>query len=331
MYSNYDNSDFALLQVVSLLLEREPPVVLETCSSSSTMERQKSHSPFSAQSTTTTPLRREITMETSLSVRGKDYSFVSDANTLEVTLKKSPKGLGFSFLITDLRHEGGSVVRIRRLFPGQPAEQCGLLRQGDVILAVNGEPLRGLYYQRVLQLLQGAPPEVKLTICRPLPGQLPDMETNSLSAFSLHAKEHRSRSLDLRVGLISPDFRDMLQQKAMALSQRTEWAGYKPQEPQSQDSEQDKTPSTPSSPSSPPSPDEEPQENAAIQKKVLLNIAPPPTPAVVTLTTPNPVPDTPKESPKLLVSQPELKEDIPSRINSSAFNTRYQSILCVCG
>ncbi|KAG9275334.1 tyrosine-protein phosphatase non-receptor type 13-like isoform X1 [Astyanax mexicanus] len=308
-------------EVVSLLLEREPPVVLETCSSSSTMERQKSHSPFSAQSTTTTPLRREITMETSLSVRGKDYSFVSDANTLEVTLKKSPKGLGFSFLITDLRHEGGSVVRIRRLFPGQPAEQCGLLRQGDVILAVNGEPLRGLYYQRVLQLLQGAPPEVKLTICRPLPGQLPDMETNSLSAFSPHAKEHRSRSLDLRVGYISPDFRDMLQQKAMALSQRTEWAGYKPQEPQSQDSEQDKTPSTPSSPSSPPSPDEEPQENAAIQKKVLLNIAPPPTPAVVTLTTPNPVPDTPKESPKLLVSQPELKEDIPSRINSSAFNT----------
>uniref|UniRef100_A0A8B9LNT5 FERM and PDZ domain containing 2 n=1 Tax=Astyanax mexicanus TaxID=7994 RepID=A0A8B9LNT5_ASTMX len=66
----------------------------------------------------------------------------SFSNTLEVTLKKSPKGLGFSFLITDLRHEGGSVVRIRRLFPGQPAEQCGLLRQGDVILAVNGEPLR---------------------------------------------------------------------------------------------------------------------------------------------------------------------------------------------
>uniref|UniRef100_A0A8B9LHU8 FERM and PDZ domain containing 2 n=1 Tax=Astyanax mexicanus TaxID=7994 RepID=A0A8B9LHU8_ASTMX len=65
-----------------------------------------------------------------------------ESNTLEVTLKKSPKGLGFSFLITDLRHEGGSVVRIRRLFPGQPAEQCGLLRQGDVILAVNGEPLR---------------------------------------------------------------------------------------------------------------------------------------------------------------------------------------------
>lgn len=75
-----DNGEGTLFQVVTLLIEREPPVFLETSSSSSTMERQKSSSPFSAQSTTT-PLRRDVAMETSLSVRTKDYSFVSDGKT----------------------------------------------------------------------------------------------------------------------------------------------------------------------------------------------------------------------------------------------------------
>ncbi|XP_017579550.1 FERM and PDZ domain-containing protein 2 isoform X2 [Pygocentrus nattereri] len=304
-------------EVVTLLIEREPPVVLETSSSSSTMERQKAPSPFSAQCT---PLRRDVAMETSLSVRTKDYSFVSHENTLEVALKKNLSGLGFSFLICDLRDEGGSVVRIRRLFPGQPAEQCGLLRKGDVILAVNGKPLRGLSYQKVLQLLQGAPSEVRLSICRPSPGQLPDIRTNSLSASPLHTKEQRSRSLDLRVGSISPDFNDLLQQKAMALSQRTDWALDKPQAVhmtlQGQDSEQDKTPSTPSSPPSPPSPD--PEESLAVQEKVLITTCPLLSPALIAMTTTDPAPDTPKDSTTLQVSQPELKEEVPSKTSQSS-------------
>ncbi|KAL7890005.1 hypothetical protein AOLI_G00022630 [Acnodon oligacanthus] len=304
-------------EVVTLLIEREPPVVLETSSSSSTMERQKSPSPFSAQSTAT-PLRRDVAMETSLSVRTKDYSFVSHENTLEVTLKKNLSGLGFSFLIFDLRDEGGSVVRIRRLFPGQPAEQCGLLREGDVILAVNGKALRGLSYQKVLQLLQGAPSEVRLSICRPSPGQLPEIHTNSLRASPLHTKEQRSRSLDLRVGSISPDFNDLLQQKAMALSQRTDWASDKPQAvhmtPQGQDSEQDKTPSTSSSPPSPSSP----EESLVVQEKVLITTAPPPSPALIAMTTTDPGPDTPKDCTTLQVSQPELKEEVPSIMNQSS-------------
>ncbi|KAI4877633.1 hypothetical protein NFI96_022984 [Prochilodus magdalenae] len=309
-------------EVVTLLIEREPPVVLETSSSSSTMERQKSPSPFSAQSTSATPLRRDVAMETSLSVRTKDYSFVSDENTLEVTLKKNLSGLGFSFLIGDLRYEGGSVVRIRRLFPGQPAEKCGLLREGDVILAVNGEPLRGISYQKVLQLLQGAPSEVRLSICRPSPGQLPEIGTNSLNASPLHTKEQRSRSLDLRVGSISPDFNDLLQQKAMALSQRTEWPLDKPQTAQvtqqGQDSEQDKTPSTPSSPPSPPSPAGESERNLAIEEEVFITTAPPSTPGMVTTTNINPAPDTSMDSSSPQISQPELKEEVPSKINQNS-------------
>lgn len=58
-------------------------------------------------------------------------------------------GLGFSFNISHLRSglDNGSVVRIKRLFPGQPAMESGLLREGDVILSVNSEPLKDLSYQ----------------------------------------------------------------------------------------------------------------------------------------------------------------------------------------
>lgn len=66
-----------------------------------------------------------------------------------MVLKKSLSGLGFSFYITQL-HSGpdrGSLVRIKRLFPGQPALESGLLREGDVILSVNKEAVKDLSYQ----------------------------------------------------------------------------------------------------------------------------------------------------------------------------------------
>ncbi|KPP71270.1 hypothetical protein Z043_109837 [Scleropages formosus] len=111
----------------------------------------------------------------------KDYSFVSDDNTLEVTLRKNHSGLGFSFLISELdATEGGSTaVRVKRLFPGQPAERCRLIREGDIILAINGEPLKGQSYQRVLDLIRSSPAKVRLSICRPSPSRLRDKETGS--------------------------------------------------------------------------------------------------------------------------------------------------------
>lgn len=122
-----------------------------------------------------------ITTPYTLSNRPKDYSFVSDDNTLEVTLRKSTNGLGFSFLVCELDPSGGGgsgrLVRIKQLFPGQPAQRSGRIEEGDVILAVNGEPLKGLSYQRVLQLLRGSPPEVRLALCRPATGILPPIQT----------------------------------------------------------------------------------------------------------------------------------------------------------
>ncbi|XP_054456293.1 tyrosine-protein phosphatase non-receptor type 13 [Anoplopoma fimbria] len=180
-------------EVVNLLLEREPIVVLEPRPDSPCP-------PMALSSSHTQPPMTEVSMETTLSGRAKDYSFVTDENTQEVVLRKSLSGLGFSFNISQL-HSGpdrGSVVRIKRLFPGQPALESGLLREGDVILSVNKEPLKDLSYQRVLFLLRGAPSEVHLLICRPGPGALYDAVDNTLSPAAF--REVRSRSLDIRLG-----------------------------------------------------------------------------------------------------------------------------------
>ncbi|KAF0025150.1 hypothetical protein F2P81_022031 [Scophthalmus maximus] len=79
----------------------------------------------------------------------RDYSFITDNNTQEVTLTKSAKGLGFSFLMCELdppTGDFGSLVRIKHLFPGQPAEESGRIQEGDVLLAINGQWLRELSY-----------------------------------------------------------------------------------------------------------------------------------------------------------------------------------------
>lgn len=64
-----------------------------------------------------------------------------------MTLQKSFSGLGFSFLISELGPEEESIVQIKSLSTGHPAGDCGLLKEGDIILAVNGEPVRGLSYE----------------------------------------------------------------------------------------------------------------------------------------------------------------------------------------
>ncbi|CAB1338029.1 unnamed protein product, partial [Coregonus sp. 'balchen'] len=163
-------------EVVTMVLEREnmtlPRVSLSPDTGRSLMGR--SLSPQSAHLDITQMRNNSCpTIITPFFVRPKDYSFVSDNNTLEVTLKKSLNGLGFSFLVPELNpskgDSGSSLVRIKKLFPGQPAEESGQIQEGDVILAVNGEPLKGLSYQRVVMLLRGSPPEVRLSLCRPAP------------------------------------------------------------------------------------------------------------------------------------------------------------------
>ncbi|XP_045853213.1 tyrosine-protein phosphatase non-receptor type 13 isoform X5 [Meles meles] len=109
----------------------------------------------------------------------KDYSFVTEENTFEVKLFKNSSGLGFSFSREDSlipEQMNASIVRVKKLFPGQPAAESGKIDVGDVILKVNGASLKGLSQQEVISALRGTSPEVSLLLCRPSPGVLPEID-----------------------------------------------------------------------------------------------------------------------------------------------------------
>ncbi|XP_059677315.1 FERM and PDZ domain-containing protein 2 [Gavia stellata] len=133
-----------------------------------------------------------VSVATSFTDGTKDYCFLTDDNTFEVKLTKNSGGLGFSVLQMEgdaCEPLGGAIVRIKRLFPGQPAEENGEIEVGDIILAVNGKPIQGLLYQDVLHLLRGAPSEVTLLLCRPPKGVLPEIEESALTPAPSPIKE----------------------------------------------------------------------------------------------------------------------------------------------
>uniref|UniRef100_A0A670KBJ4 Tyrosine-protein phosphatase non-receptor type 13 n=1 Tax=Podarcis muralis TaxID=64176 RepID=A0A670KBJ4_PODMU len=118
----------------------------------------------------------------------RDYNFVTDDNTFEVKLVKNSSGLGFSFCREDSvspEQPGSSIVRVKKLFPGQPAAESGQIEVGDVILKVNGASLKGLSQQEVISALRGTSPEVTLLLCRPLPGILPEIDPSLLQSIPL--------------------------------------------------------------------------------------------------------------------------------------------------
>ncbi|XP_072310859.1 tyrosine-protein phosphatase non-receptor type 13 [Eucyclogobius newberryi] len=109
----------------------------------------------------------------------KDYSFVTEENMFEVTLLKNTSGLGFSFSRDEnvpREASGASMVRVKKLFPGQPAAESGRIRVGDVILKVNQTPLKGLSQHEVISALRGTGQEVTLLLCRPEHGVLRAMD-----------------------------------------------------------------------------------------------------------------------------------------------------------
>uniref|UniRef100_A0A5F5PG15 FERM and PDZ domain containing 2 n=1 Tax=Equus caballus TaxID=9796 RepID=A0A5F5PG15_HORSE len=120
-----------------------------------------------------------VSLATALPGRPASCVLATDGPTFEVTLRKNASGLGFSFTQMErarCSHLKNDLVRINRLFPGQPAEENGAIAAGDIILAVNGRPTEGLVFQEVLHLLRGPSKEVTLLLCRPPPGALPEMD-----------------------------------------------------------------------------------------------------------------------------------------------------------
>ncbi|XP_074039161.1 tyrosine-protein phosphatase non-receptor type 13 isoform X2 [Leptinotarsa decemlineata] len=101
------------------------------------------------------------------------YPFVTPDSTFLVKLMKGSRGLGLS--VTGGIDSGASwpgIIRIKRLFPHQPASSCGLLNVGDLLLEANGITLTGLTNYEALEVLRTASNHVELRVCRPPPDVL---------------------------------------------------------------------------------------------------------------------------------------------------------------
>ncbi|XP_068632375.1 multiple PDZ domain protein-like [Battus philenor] len=89
------------------------------------------------------------------------YPFITEENTFTVVVEKDGRGLGMSVC------GGGGLVRIRRLYPPQPAWRTGRLAPRDLLLSANGVPLAGLSTYEALEVLRTAATRVELRVCRP--------------------------------------------------------------------------------------------------------------------------------------------------------------------
>ncbi|XP_062070299.1 FERM and PDZ domain-containing protein 2 [Lepus europaeus] len=151
-------------QVASLVLERRSARPAQQCPSANDR---------------TGDGQAAVSLVTAVPGRPTSCVSVTDGPQFEVKLKKNTNGLGFSFVQVEresCNHSSNDLMRIKRLFPGQPAEEHGAIAVGDIILAVNGRSTEGLVFQEVLHLLRAAPEEVTLLLCRPPTGALADVE-----------------------------------------------------------------------------------------------------------------------------------------------------------
>uniref|UniRef100_A0A672HGH2 Protein tyrosine phosphatase non-receptor type 13 n=1 Tax=Salarias fasciatus TaxID=181472 RepID=A0A672HGH2_SALFA len=125
-------------------------------------------------------------------VKRKPDSRSSADNVFDVCLLKNTSGLGFSFSREESipgEPPGSSMVRVKKLFPGQPAAESGRINVGDVILRVNQTSLKGLSQHEVISALRGTGQEVTLLLCRPKHGVLPEMDSSLLTPMSSPRKE----------------------------------------------------------------------------------------------------------------------------------------------
>jgi len=101
------------------------------------------------------------------------------AATFEVGIKRNSLGLGFSIMGgPEAPHPYTNLIRIKKVFPLQPAWECGGLRPGDVILQVDNSSLVSLTLRQALDVLRTSQPLTRLTVFRPPENHLETMFLN---------------------------------------------------------------------------------------------------------------------------------------------------------
>ncbi|GAB6021513.1 phosphatase, non-receptor type [Chamberlinius hualienensis] len=107
------------------------------------------------------------------------YPFINEKTVFRVTLEKKSRGLGIGICgggrDPSLTDWSSIFIRVKRLYPLQPALESGQLKLGDIILRVNEHNLTDLGHYEAVEALRVAVGTVYLLICRPKPGVLPPL------------------------------------------------------------------------------------------------------------------------------------------------------------
>ncbi|XP_040121893.1 PDZ domain-containing protein MAGIX isoform X4 [Oryx dammah] len=75
---------------------------------------------------------------------------------------------GFGFTLSGGRDAGGDApLAVRRLLKDGPAQRCGLLQAGDLVLHINGESTQGLTHVEVVDRIRRGGPRLCLVLSRP--------------------------------------------------------------------------------------------------------------------------------------------------------------------
>lgn len=94
------------------------------------------------------------------------YPFITSKNfrTKVIEIVKGADGLGFSIVGGHGSAHGNLPICIRKIFDKGAAAIDGRLREGDILLAVNGTDLNGLTHDQVVDILKTVEGKVKLVV-----------------------------------------------------------------------------------------------------------------------------------------------------------------------
>ncbi|XP_036695393.1 PDZ domain-containing protein MAGIX isoform X2 [Balaenoptera musculus] len=82
--------------------------------------------------------------------------------------------VGFGFTLSGGRDAGGDApLAVRGLLKDGPAQRCGRLQAGDLVLHINGESTQGLTHAEVMDRIRAGGPRLYLVLSRP-PETYPD-------------------------------------------------------------------------------------------------------------------------------------------------------------
>ncbi|XP_022779941.1 tyrosine-protein phosphatase non-receptor type 13-like isoform X3 [Stylophora pistillata] len=118
------------------------------------------------------PQRTRLVLDRSVAVNipkssGKKTRSQPSDKPFMVELVKGVGGLGLSLVGgKGAGEEHGGFLRIKKMFPGQPAASCGKLQIGDIFLEVNGNNMHGVTHQEAINHIRMGPQEVKLLVKR---------------------------------------------------------------------------------------------------------------------------------------------------------------------